>query len=522
VEEAYGRNRLADVPRELDPKQIKAIRRLHLKDKWPMRRIARHMGISRKTIRKHLSPSRPPCPSPQRASKLDSYKPAVAELLQRDFTVKSVAILRHLRSLGYQGGQTILRDYVRKIRTKSSGPSITGSRQEVFDWMRAVLQGALGRSELASELSHVAELDKLLAAIIEGRLSNRNKAMAVLARERGIGQSYVCSFLYLAKKTATKYWSDYKRGGSAALFARKPSARQKSNDDRIKEAVFALLHSPPSMHGINRSTWRLTDLQAVLRSQGQPLCHDVIRAIIKGAGYKWRKARIVLTSNDPEYKAKVDAIQEILSRLRAEEAFFSIDEYGPFAVKKKGGRKRVAPGDQYTVPQWQKSKGYLIITGALELSQNQVTHFYSKKKNTEEMIKMMDLLRTQYRHCSTIYLSWDAASWHISKQLFAEIEKRNAEAEVRQYPIVKTAPLPAGAQFLNVIESIFSGMSRAIIPNSDYPSIEAAKQAIDTHFSNRNKSFRQHPRRAGGKIWGSERVSNEFRESNNCKDPLYR
>ena len=109
-----------------------------------------------------------------------------------------------------------------------------------------------------------------------------------------------------------------------------------------------------------------------------------------------------------------------------------------------------------------------------------------------------------------------------SRQLFAEIEKRNTEAEVQQYPIVKTAPLPAGAQFLNVIESVFSGMSRAIIHNSDYPSIEAAKQAIDTHFSNRNKNFREHPRRAGGKIWGSERVSNEFRASNNCKDPLYR
>lgn len=517
-----GQNWLTDMPQKLDRKQIQTITRLYWTDKWPIRRIARHMGISRKTIGKHLSLARPSCPSPQRASKLDSYKPAVAELLQRDFTVKSVAILQHLRSLGYKGGPTILGDYVRRIRMKSSGPSITGSRQEVFDWMRAVLQGALRQSELAGEMSHVAELGKLLATISEGRLSSRNRAMAVLARERGIGQSYVCSFLYLGKKTATKYWSDYKRGGTTALFARKPNARQKSNDNRIKEAVFALLHSPPSMHGINRSTWRLTDLQVVLRSQGQSLCPDVIRAIIKGAGYKWRKARVVLTSNDPEYKVKVDAIQELLSKLKAEEAFFSIDEYGPFAVKKKGGRKRVAPGEQYTVPQRQKSKGYLIITGALELSRNQVPHFYSKKKNTEEMIKMMDLLRAQYRHCSTIYLSWDAASWHISKHLFAEIEKRNAEAGVRQYPIVKTAPLPAGAQFLNVIESVFSGMSRAIIHNSDYSSIETAKQAIDTHFSNRNECFRQHPKKAGGKIWGVERVSSEFRESNNCKDPLYR
>jgi hypothetical protein len=33
----------------------------------------------------------------------------------------------------------------------------------------------------------------------------------------------------------------------------------------------------------------------------------------------------------------------------------------------------------------------------------------------------------------------------------------------------------AGAQFLNVIESVFSGMARAIIHNSNYGSIDAAK-----------------------------------------------
>jgi hypothetical protein len=276
------------------------------------------------------------------------------------------------------------------------------------------------------------------------------------------------------------------------------------------------------MYGINRSTWRIADLHSVLKNQGFSLCRESIRAIIKNAGYRWRKAREVLTSKDPEYRVKVDAIKSVLRALKQNEAFFSVDEYGPFAVKKRGGRKRVAPTEEYTVPQIQKSKGCLIITAALELSRNQVTHFYSKKKNTDEMIKMMDLLRTQYRDCSTIYLSWDAASWHLSKRLFAEISKRNLEARGSGYPIVETAPLPAGAQFLNVIESIFSGMSRAIIHNSDYPSVDEAKRAIDTYFADRNESFQKQPKRAGGKIWGAERVATEFSEANNCKDPLYR
>lgn len=45
----------------------------------------------------------------------------------------------------------------------------------------------------------------------------------------------------------------------------------------------------------------------------------------------------------------------------------------------------------------QKSKGRLICTAALELSTNQVTPFYSEKKNTEEMIKLLKVLLVQYK-----------------------------------------------------------------------------------------------------------------------------
>jgi hypothetical protein len=266
----------------------------------------------------------------------------------------------------------------------------------------------------------------------------------------------------------------------------------------------------------------MDDIHRILADNALGMSRQKIRATLKNAGFKWRKARRVLTSNDPNYHAKVATIKTILSELKEDQAFFSIDEYGPFAVKKKGGRKRVGPGENYVVPQWQKSKGWMILTAALELSRNQVTHFYSLKKNTDEMIKMADLLRQQYRGCRSIYLSWDAASWHVSKKLVAHLKTANKEAVRDGYPLVWTAPLPAGAQFLNVIESVFSGMSRAIIHNSDYGSLNAAKNAIDLYFRQRNEHFLRDPKRAGYKIWGQERVPSHFQEGQNCKNPAYR
>lgn len=89
-------------------------------------------------------------------------------------------------------------------------------------------------------------------------------------------------------------------------------------------------------------------------------------------------------------------------------------------------------------------------------------------------------------------------------------------------PQLELAPLPASAQFLNVIESVFSGMARSIIHRSDYESKAAAQAAMDRYFKERNEHFLAHPQRAGKKIWGQERVAAGFRASNNCKDPGYR
>jgi hypothetical protein len=261
-------------------------------------------------------------------------------------------------------------------------------------------------------------------------------------------------------------------------------------------------------------------LKQELENKGYHVGKNNVSKIVKKAGYRFWKAKEVLTSNDPKYREKVEAIKKILSNLKPSERFFSIDEYGPFAVKQRGGRRLVHKDERPTVPQFQQSKGSLIITAALELSTNQITHFYSSRKNSDEIIKMLKILIKKYSDCSTIYLSWDHASWHSSKVLFSEIDKVN-EYNFRKRsntPLVKLAPLPARSQFLNVIESVFSGMDKAIIQNSDYESVDAAIKALDRYFRERNEHFQKNPKRAGNKIWGKELVSPVFKEGQICKN----
>ena len=302
--------------------------------------------------------------------------------------------------------ESTVRTYVRVRRAELDVAGQMFS-QTAAAWMMEVLHSDAPLRVIEREFPN-GPASNLVGLIKGGRLRDRKKALAVLGSLRGIPTAVIARCLQMSRKTVARYSRCFTTGGLDALLPAKPAGSK--DDPERKQLLFSLLHSPPSAHGINRTSWRMNDPHRIMAESGHRTSKKRIRTFIKTAGFKWRKAKIALTSNDPEYHAKAEVIKQILSGLKDDEAFFSIDEYGPFAIKRKGGRKPVSPGEDYVVPQYQKSKGWLILTAALELSRNQITHFYSLKKNTEEMIKMADLLRAEHRTCRTIYLSWDAAS----------------------------------------------------------------------------------------------------------------
>jgi transposase len=360
---------------------------------------------------------------------------------------------------------------------------------------------------------------ELTSQIKTGSLRERNKAVAILAFNKPVSMRLISRFLLVGFGTVPKWRNEFRKGGIGPVFRFRSLKPKKADLTKYREAVFSILHAPPSAYGFNRTSWRMLDIVQVLRNKGLGLSKDGVLRIIREAGYQFRKAKKVLTSNDPDYKQKLQEITNILRNLKPDEKFFSVDEYGPFAVKMQGGKSRMAPGELKTVPQYGKSKGSLILTAALELSENQITHFYSERKNTQEMLKLLEMLLARYADQACIYFSWDAASWHASKKLYQRVEEINSPQyrAAHKVPLIKLAPLPSCAQFLNVIESVFSGMARAIIHNSDYQSVDMCKAAIDRYFAERNQYFKDNPKRAGNKIWGKERVPPVFNEANNCK-----
>lgn len=100
---------------------------LHLQKGWSIRKISRDLGISRNRIRRILvsnsalrdttSEGKIPLKK-KRSSKLDPYKEYIAELLVKYSKITGQRVYEHLKEKGYQGGVTILRDYLKSIHEK--------------------------------------------------------------------------------------------------------------------------------------------------------------------------------------------------------------------------------------------------------------------------------------------------------------------------------------------------------------------------------------------------------------------
>ena len=94
------------------------IKELHQRQGLNVEQIAQALALHRHTVTKwlaelHYRPAR----QASRASKLDPYKGDIVRWLEVH-PLSAVQVFQRLREQGYEGGYSIVKDYVRKIRPR--------------------------------------------------------------------------------------------------------------------------------------------------------------------------------------------------------------------------------------------------------------------------------------------------------------------------------------------------------------------------------------------------------------------
>ncbi len=87
--------------------------------------IARQTGFDRKTVRKYLQLKTLPEPQKRhgRKSKLDPYKPYILKKLEEG-SYTAARLYREIKEMGFDGGMTIVKDFVREVRPQQRVPAV--------------------------------------------------------------------------------------------------------------------------------------------------------------------------------------------------------------------------------------------------------------------------------------------------------------------------------------------------------------------------------------------------------------
>ncbi|KOA21675.1 transposase [Escherichia coli] len=122
---------------------VMKIKILH-KQGMSSRAIARELGISRNTVKRYLqAKSEPPkyTPRPAVASLLDEYRDYIRQRIAdaHPYKIPATVITREIRYLGYRGGMTILRAFIRSLSVSQEQEPVVRfetepGRQMQVDW----------------------------------------------------------------------------------------------------------------------------------------------------------------------------------------------------------------------------------------------------------------------------------------------------------------------------------------------------------------------------------------------------
>ena len=101
----------------LDVEQWAELRREHFVRGVAIKELVRRTGLSRNTIRAALRSAEPPVFGvPERPSKLDPFKDEIHRLLKDAPKLSGVRVREEIEPLGFDGGKSIVNDYLREIR----------------------------------------------------------------------------------------------------------------------------------------------------------------------------------------------------------------------------------------------------------------------------------------------------------------------------------------------------------------------------------------------------------------------
>lgn len=235
----------------------------------------------------------------------------------------------------------------------------------------------------------------------------------------------------------------------------------------MEDKILYIALTKPTDLGLYFSTWSLRKLRAyiVKKKIVKDISHTQIARILKSRKLGFKKSKLRLISEDPEYEAKMARMKRLLKRPNCAVLF---EDEKTIVAKKYVGYEWCFVSQ--IVKKNQKISGKATMFAAYEPHRHKIYVKYFDRLTKENFKKFLDYLDCKFDE--DVYLILDNHRSHWVGQ---------------KYRKIKFVFLPTAAPKLNQMDTKFSVLQREVLSNSVFNNICEVEKAINKWIRNFNK-----------------------------------
>lgn len=151
-------------------------------------------------------------------------------------------------------------------------------------------------------------------------------------------------------------------------------------------------------------------------------------------------------------------------------------------IKPQPGQKWYLGKKIYKTPATWKTKGKIVVFGALKTNPGKVYHHINNNKRYKVLKYFIWRIVKLYRNMKKIYFIWDNAKVHETKALGKMIKYWNKI----KTPKIEILPLPTYSPWLNPIEPVFGDLYKKVVTGSNFRWPKDMSSSIHKYFHRRN------------------------------------
>jgi transposase len=310
------------------------------------------------------------------------------------------------------------------------------------------------------------------------------RALIIMASASGTPVPSIARLVAAHEDTVRDVIHLFNQIGLRALDPQWAGGRPRRISDDDEAFIVATATTRPATLGRPFTRWslrKLADYLATDASRRVVIGRERLRQLLRDNDVSWQRTRTWKESNDPDFDAKLDRIEEVTTRFP--QRCFAFDQFGPLSIRPHHGAGWAPQSHPDRLPAtYKRTHGIRYLHGCYSFADDQLWGVMRRRKGGDHTLSALKSIRAARPDGAPIYVILD----NLSANKTPAIRRWAARNKV------ELCPTPTSASWANPIEAQFGPLRMFTMANSNHPNHTVLAREMQKYLRWRNANAR-HP-----------------------------